>query len=225
MSNPKNKKILDKINKDKLHNSKNMEKLSSITHINSKDSFNNSTFKHVMRVQVLVSLGLLSSISILLSAIIRFPLIPAAPFLEYDPSDIPILLGTFIFGIVPGIILSFVSAVVRGLVFSSSSGIIGIIMNFLASSTCLICSGVIFNRKRTLKSAIIGLSFGVIGQSVIMIIMNLFFMPIFLSTPLDTVLPMILPIILPFNLIKASINCVVTFFVYKSISPVFKFKI
>ena len=37
--------------------------------------------------------------------------------------------------------------------------------------------------------------------------------------PVDAIRAILLPIILPFNLIKAGINAVVTFLVYKSVSP------
>ena len=40
----------------------------------------------------LVSMAMLGAISIVLVAVIHFPLIPAAAFLEYDPADIPILI-------------------------------------------------------------------------------------------------------------------------------------
>ena len=41
----------------------------------------------------------------------------------------------------------------------------------------------------------------------------------FTGMPVDAIRAILLPIILPFNLIKAGINAVVTFLVYKSVSP------
>ena len=46
----------------------------------------------------LVSMAMLGAISIVLVAVIHFPLIPAAAFLEYDPADIPILICAFAYG-------------------------------------------------------------------------------------------------------------------------------
>ncbi|HRV34069.1 MAG TPA: ECF transporter S component, partial [Anaerovoracaceae bacterium] len=43
----------------------------------------------------LAKLGILAAISIVLVALIHFPVFAAAPFLEYDPADIPIIIGTF----------------------------------------------------------------------------------------------------------------------------------
>jgi len=55
-------------------------------------------------------------------------------------------------------------------------------------------------------------------MSVIMVIANHFVTPLFLGVPTSAVDPILLPIILPFNLIKAGINSVVTFLVYKAVS-------
>ena len=41
---------------------------------------------------------MLTAISIVFVSVIHFPLFPAAAFLEYDPADIPILIGTFAYG-------------------------------------------------------------------------------------------------------------------------------
>ena len=42
----------------------------------------------------LTTLAMLAALAIVLVALIHFPLVPAAPFLEYDPADIPIFIGT-----------------------------------------------------------------------------------------------------------------------------------
>ena len=53
----------------------------------------------------LVSMAMLGAISIVLVAVIHFPLIPAAAFLEYDPADIPILICAFAYGPLAGLLL------------------------------------------------------------------------------------------------------------------------
>ncbi len=52
--------------------------------------------------------------------------------------------------------------------------------------------------------------------------MNMIFTPLFMGAPLETVLAMMVPAIIPFNLLKAGINCTVTFLLYKSISHLLK---
>ena len=58
-------------------------------------------------------MGMLVAIAIVLVYFIHFPIFPAVAFLEYDPADIPILMGTFAFGPVAGILLTVVTAVIR----------------------------------------------------------------------------------------------------------------
>ena len=57
-------------------------------------------------------------------------------------------------------------------------------------------------------------------MTITMALWNIAITPFFLGIPVEAVLPMILPIIVPFNLIKAGINSVITFVVYKSVSKV-----
>ena len=63
---------------------------------------------------------------------------------------------------------------------------------------------------------------GVITMTVMMVLMNLIFTPIFMGTPVETVAGMLLPIIIPFNLMKASINAVATLLLYKAVSRFIK---
>ena len=41
-----------------------------------------------LNLRYLTQMGVLAAISIVLVYLIRFPIFPAAPFLEYDPADI-----------------------------------------------------------------------------------------------------------------------------------------
>lgn len=42
--------------------------------------------------------AVLAAVSIVLVSFIHFPIFPAVPFLEYDPADISILMGSFLLG-------------------------------------------------------------------------------------------------------------------------------
>lgn len=53
-------------------------------------------------------------------------------------------------------------------------------------------------------------------------LMNMIFTPLFMGAPLETVLALMIPAIIPFNVLKAGINGVITFFLYKSISHLMK---
>lgn len=158
------------------------------------------------------------AISVALVYLIHFPIFPSAAYLEYDPADIPILIGAFAFGPLAGIVITIIACGIQALTVSAASGIYGFIMHVIATSTLVIVSSVIYRLKHTRVGAVIGLACGTAAMAVVMMIANHFVTPIFLMVPASVVDPMLLPIILPFNLIKAGANSIITFFVYKSIS-------
>ena len=168
----------------------------------------------------LAKMGMLVAIAIVLVSIIHIPIIPAVPFLEYDPADIPILLGTFAFGPIWGLVLTIVTSVLQGLTVSAQSGVYGILMHIIATGVFSLVSGLIYRYKKvkTKKHAIIGLLLGSISMVLVMIPANLLITPYFLSTTKEVVVAL-LPGIILFNAIKAGINSVVTFLVYKKVSP------
>lgn len=178
--------------------------------------------KQKMTTRQMVSMAMLSAISIVFVSIIHFPLFPAAPFLEYDPADIPILIGTFAYGPIAGFLLTVVVSVIQGCTVSASSNIIGIIMHIVATGSCALISGTIYQNNKTKKGAAISLAVGVITMTTAMALMNLILTPLFMGAPIQTVLSMMIPIIIPFNLLKSSINCFMTFLLYKSISHILK---
>ena len=75
---------------------------------------------------------------------------------------------------------------------------------------------------KTKKGAAIALVVGVITMTLAMVLMNLILTPLFMGAPIEAVIAMLVPIIIPFNLLKYSINCLITFLLYKSISHILK---
>lgn len=179
----------------------------------------------IMSTHKMVSLGVLSAISIVLVFLIRFPIIPIAPYLEYDPGDIPIFIGTFLFGPLAGLLLTIVASVVQGLTVSANSGILGVMMHIFSTGICALVAGVIYHKNKNIKTAVLGLFLGLICQVIVMVIMNLLFMPSFLGTDIEYVKSLIVPAIIPFNVIKTTVNCGFTLALYKKISIAVKSKV
>ena len=166
----------------------------------------------------LAKMAMLVAISIVLVMIIHFPIFPMVAFLEYDPADIPILIGTFAFGPAAGVLLTVVTSVLQGITVSAASGPYGIIMHIIATTTLTLVAGTIYRRHKTKKTAVIGLLCGTIAMTVMMFFANLFITPLFMGVTREVVLDL-MPFILAFNVVKAGINSVVTFILYKRISP------
>jgi riboflavin transporter FmnP len=168
----------------------------------------------VMRIAVM---GMMGALSILLVVFIHFPLFPGAAFLEYDPADIPILVCTFIYGPLNGLLLTVVVSVVQGVTVSAQSGVIGIVMHVLATGVLVLVAGTIYHRKKSWKTAVGGVVAGALAMTATMVFWNIIFTPIFMGMPRSAVYPMLLPIIIPFNMLKAGINGAVTLVTYRHI--------
>jgi len=175
-----------------------------------------------VKTKELATMGVLAAVSIILVAFIHFPLFPSASFLEYDPADIPILICTFVYGPLAGFALTIVVSIIQGFTVSAQSGIIGIVMHIIATGSCALVAGYIYEKEKTRKRAIIALSAGVLTMTAAMVIMNLILTPIFMGAPIEVVISMLIPVIIPFNLLKSIINATVTFLVYKKISHLIK---
>lgn len=175
------------------------------------------------KVLRLCIMAMLTAVSVVLATTIRFPLIPAAGFLEYEPADITVLIGAMLLGPVPGIIILLAVCIIQALTVSASSGIIGFFMHFVASSALVLITSLVYRKKKTMLSLIIGLIAGSLAMTVVMIPLNLIFIPLlFPAVTTETVIGMLIPAIIPFNLLKAGINSVITFAVFTPISHVLK---
>lgn len=170
-------------------------------------------------LQKMVFTAVLIALTVIVE-LLHFPLIPSAPFLEYDGAGIVILVISVIVGPVwglgAGVIVPFLH-----IVFGGNAGIYGAIMN----SAGLIAFGVVgsllfyFMNKKELTTRtknitlVISLILGIVALTAVMIPLNLIVTPAFMGVPVSVVVDMIIPILVPFNLIKGGINAVAGFIV------------
>lgn len=169
----------------------------------------------------LSTLGMLSALAIISVLLIRIPLIPAAPFLTYDPKDVIIVIGGFLFGPLAALLMSIVVAFVEMLI-ASDTGPIGMLMNVIASATFACSAAIIYRRMRSLKGAVIGLLVGVILTTTIMLLWNYLIVPLYMEVPRHVVSGMLLPIFAPFNLLKGGLNAALVMLLYKPLKSVVK---
>ena len=170
------------------------------------------------RLKRLVVLAMLAAISVVLVWAVHVPLIPVVSFLEYDPADVPILIATMAYGPVAGVVLTVVVSVIQGLTVSAGSGVYGIIMNIIATSTLVLVAGTVYRLRHTRGGAVLGLVLGTLAMGLVMMPANHFITPAFTGWPVAQVDALLIPGILPFNLLKAGLNSGVTFVVYKTVS-------
>ena len=170
----------------------------------------------------LVRIAVLSALSIVLVMLIKFPIIPSAPFLEYEPGDVPMLVAAFMYGPLAGLVMTVIVSTIQAFTVSAAAGWVGLVMHVIATGTLVVVSGAIYKRFHTFKGAFAALAAGSLCMVLVMIPSNLFFSVRFYGIPYDAVMAMLPTAILPFNLIKSLANSLIVILVYKPLSRFMK---
>jgi Predicted membrane protein len=173
-----------------------------------------------MSVKKLTTMGILSSLAVILSIFAYFPLVPAVPWLSYDPKDIVIVIGGFIYGPLASFLMSIIVSFLE-IVFKGGS-IIDVLMNVISTCAFACVASYVYKKNHTKKGAVIGLICGVLCTVFCMTLWNYIITPIYYKMPREAVVSMWLPGIILFNVLKSGINAGVTLFLYKSVVTVLR---
>ena len=163
---------------------------------------------------------------------VPLPLMP--PFLKFDFSEIPVLVGTFALGPVYGIIIELLKNLIH-LPWTGTMAI-GEMSNFITGSIFVGTAGLIYRKNRTRKGAVISMIAATLALAVIAVPVNAFInLPLYASVlgmtmesilgwtqtvnpAIDSELKLLLLGFVPFNLFKGIVVSAITFCVYKPIS-------
>ena len=162
-------------------------------------------------VKQMVMLALLAAIAYMMVTLIR---IPVVLFLKYEPKDVIITIGGFLFGPMASFVVSLLVSLLE-MVTISETGPIGALMNLLSTCTFACTAAIIYKKKHTLGGAILALIGGTILMTTAMLLWNWLITPIYMGYPRDVVAGMLVPVFLPFNLLKAGLNSAFVLFLYK----------
>ncbi len=135
-------------------------------------------------------------------------------FLSYEPKDALIVIAAFMFGPASGVIISFLVSFIE-MITISSTGIIGFLMNFIASCSFVLPPALMYSKMRTKKGAVYGLISGTLCMTIIMLLWNYSITPLYMHVERSVVAGMLLSVFLPFNLVKGGINACITLILYK----------
>lgn len=171
--------------------------------------------KLIRQTATMSMLCAIAYVSVFLTRVLP-PIVPSLPFLQYDPKDIIITLGGFIFGPVASLLISVVVSLVEAITVSDT-GPIGLLMNVISTCAFACTAAVIYKKKRTLSGAVIGLVAGCVFMTAVMLLWNYAITPIYMNIPREAVKGMLLPGFMPFNLIKGGLNSAFTLLLYKPV--------
>ena len=141
-------------------------------------------------------------------------LLPAAPWLKFDPKDVILVIAGLLLGPLPALAVTVVTSFLEMLTFSET-GWIGLVMNIVQSAAFVLPSALLYTRRRTLANAVTGLLAGVVLMTGVMLLWNAFLTPLYMGAPRDAVIAMLVPVFLPFNAIKGGLNAAITLLLYK----------
>lgn len=164
-------------------------------------------------IKRVAQIGMLCALAYLVMVVIK---IPVMMFLKYEPKDVIIALGGFIFGPLVSFIVAFVVGVVE-MVTVSDTGIIGCIMNILSSVAFACIAAHVYKKEHSRKGAIKGLVLGSLVMTAVMLLWNYLITPLYMGYPREAVTAMLVPVFLPFNLIKAGLNSAILLLIYKPV--------
>lgn len=165
------------------------------------------------QIKKLTMLAMLTALAFILTLLCRLSLFSAAPFLTYDPKDVIIVIAGFLFGPLASVAVSVVVSLLEMTI--SQSGIIGMLMNVLATFGFAFTASFIYKRKHTIGGAVLGLIAGCIAMTALMLLWNYLITPLYMGVSRELVVQMLLPVFLPFNLIKAALNTALVLLLYK----------
>ena len=187
--------------------------------------------KPALSTQYLTRIAVLTALASILFTVS----IPVVAFYHLDFSNLPVLLGAFSMGPVPGLIILFLKSLIGCL--TSSTMYVGELADFLMGAAFILPAALIYKHSKSRKSALIGMIVGTLAQIVAGCLINYFLLIPFYMTafgmPMDAIIGMCaktLPFVdsemkviffvtAPFNLLKGVVLCVLTYIIYKPLSP------
>lgn len=192
------------------------------------------------KVRVMVQIAMLAGVAAVLM-LFEFPIPFLAPsFYELDFSEVPVLIGAFAMGPLAGAMIELLKILLNFVLNGTITAGVGELANFLMGCAFVVPAGLIYQKKKNKKHALLGMIVGVICMVIASAILNSFvLLPAYgkaFGAPIDAFVQMgqaIIPAIhnvftfalfcvVPFNLLKGVVVSFMTLVLYKHISRLLK---
>lgn len=184
-------------------------------------------------VRSLAVSGILSALAFVLM-LFDFPIPMLMPgFIKFDFSDFPALVGAFAFGPVYGVLIELVKNLIHCL-FSGSFGV-GELSNFMLGAVFTGVAGIFYRKNKSKRGAVTAAVLGAAAMGLFSVPSNyLIVYPVYYNfMPEETILAAYQAILpgmksilqsliyfnMPFTFVKGMVDVLITFLLYKHISP------
>lgn len=192
-----------------------------------------------MTTKMITQIGMLGAIAVVLM-LFEIPLPFAPHFYEIDFSEVPVLIGCFSMGPLAGALIELVKIVLNLIINGTDTAGVGEAANFLIGCAFCLPAGMIYQRIKTKKGAVIGMMTGTAIMTVFGCLINAyvllptyaaaFHMPIEklvalgsdVNANINSLLTFVIFAVAPFNLLKGIMVSVIVLCIYKKISPILK---
>ena len=192
--------------------------------------------KKTMSVQYLTRIAVLTA----LASILFLIEIPVVAFYKLDLSNLPVLLGAFSMGPMAGIIILALKSLIGML--HSTSMYVGEMADFIMGAAFVLPAALLYTRKKDRKTALLGMSLGTVAMIIVAVLVNWKIMiPFYMNAfgmPMEAVVGMaakVMPFVdtewellayvtAPFNLLKGVVLSLLTYLLYKRLSPLLHVK-
>ena len=199
---------------------------------------NNSSEK-ILTTRKTAMIGMFSAIAGVLMTI-ELPVPFAPPFYGIDASELPVLLCGFAFGPVAGVLTEFLKIVIKLFFKPTSTAFVGELANFCVGCAMILPATIIYHMKKKKTTAILASTVGTMTMTVFGTLFNaVYLLPTFavmFGMPLEAIIGMGTEInanvtnvftfvafcVAPLNLLKGAGVSVLTFVLYKPLSPILK---
>ena len=199
----------------------------------------NNTEGKILTTRKTAMIGMFSAIAGVLMTI-ELPVPFAPPFYGIDASELPVLLCGFAFGPVAGVLTEFLKIVIKLFFKPTSTAFVGELANFCVGCSMILPATLIYHAKKKKTTAIIGSAVGTLCMTIFGTMFNaVYLLPTFAvmyGMPLDAIIAMGTEInssitnvvtfvafcVAPLNLLKGFGVSVLTFLLYKPLSPILK---
>lgn len=193
----------------------------------------------LLSVRKMAIIGVFSAVSFVLM-LLEFPLPFAPSFYKFDFSDMPALVGGFAAGPFAGVMVEFIKILLKLVIKGTSSGFVGEIANFVVGTSFILPATIIYRLHKTRKVALVSCIVGTLFITLVGSLLNAFFLlPAYaviygcdinmfvemgttINPAIKNITTFCLLAVAPFNLVKGIVDSVITFALYKHISPILK---
>ena len=170
--------------------------------------------------------------------LVEIPLFFAPEFYKVDLSEVPVLICTFYLGPVAGASAELIKVLLKLLLKGTTTAFVGDFANFVIGCSFVLPASVIYHAKPGKRNAILGMVIGTLVLTVFGSAFNgIYLLPKFaqiygipiealvsagtaVNKAINSVSTMVFFAVVPFNLLKGAIVSLLTFLLYKRISPV-----